>query len=132
MELLLDTCTLLWALFDDKNLPQETKDIINNPDNDIFVSSVSLWEIAIKNNYHPELMPITVEELFNVLIEQTDFSVLDIHYNCFFYLKEFIDQNIHRDHFDQLLLSIAKVEDFTLVTCDKNLVKYEGAKIINY
>ncbi len=132
MELLLDTCTLLWTLFDDKKLSQEVKEIINNPDNDIFVSSASLWEIAIKNYSHPDLMPFSPLEVFNVLIEQTDFHVLDIHYDAVFSLKNIAEQNIHRDPFDHIILSVAKEEQFSLITCDKNIAKYQDVKIIKY
>ncbi len=46
---LLDTHTLLWALFKEDFLSMNAKKVILD-DNDIFVSIVSLWEIAIKQS----------------------------------------------------------------------------------
>ena len=108
------------------------KDIINNPKNDIFVSAVSLWEIALKNDSHQELMPFSAKDVVNVMDDETDFQMIDIHYDAFLYLNDFSKQNIHHDPFDHLLLSIAKIEDFSLITCDKNMKKYQGVKIIGY
>jgi PIN domain nuclease of toxin-antitoxin system len=46
---LLDTHILLWWVFDDPKLNLESRKIIRNPANRIFVSSVSAWEIATKH-----------------------------------------------------------------------------------
>ena len=131
MELLLDTCTFLYAIFDDEKLPKHIKDIISNPDNDVFVSIASLWEIAIKNSKRPETMPYSVEEICN-LMNQTDYSFLPIHYTHFFNLKEIIAQQIHRDPFDHLLLATAKSENFHLITCDENMKKYNDVMLLSY
>ncbi|MFK0735100.1 MAG: type II toxin-antitoxin system VapC family toxin [Gloeotrichia echinulata GP01] len=48
MNYLLDTHTLLWWLNNDQKLCIEAKQIISNPENLIFVSAVSAWEISIK------------------------------------------------------------------------------------
>ena len=48
MRLLLDTHVLLWWLADDLKLTRVSRAIIANPDNEVLVSSVSLWEISIK------------------------------------------------------------------------------------
>lgn len=48
MKYLLDTHTLIWNFEADPKLPLHLRDIIDNPDNDIFVSLASLWEMTIK------------------------------------------------------------------------------------
>ena len=48
MRLLLDTNVLLWWLSDDRKLPKGARETIANPGNDVLVSSVSVWEIAVK------------------------------------------------------------------------------------
>lgn len=131
MELLLDTCTFLYACFDDERLPENIKDIISNPDNDVFVSMASLWEIAIKNAKRPESMPYTAEDICNALAD-TDYSLLPIHYSHFFSLKDIINEQIHQDPFDHLLIAVAKSEKFHLITCDENIEKYSGIKVIAY
>ena len=96
MELLLDTCTLLYACFDDQMLPKNIKEMIANSDNDIFVSMASLWEIAIKNAKRPESMPYSAEEICDAL-SNADYSILPIHYSHFFLLKDIIHEQIHQD-----------------------------------
>jgi PIN domain nuclease of toxin-antitoxin system len=49
MELLLDTHIFLWFLNADKQLPQVVKDQIRDPQNNVYLSVASLWEIIIKN-----------------------------------------------------------------------------------
>ena len=131
MELLLDTCTFLYAIFNDKQLPNNIKKMISDPQNDVFVSMASLWEISIKNSKRPETMPYSVEEICSVL-NKTDYSLLPIHYDHFFSLKDMINQQVHSDPFDHLLLNTAKIEGFYLVTCDKNIQMYKGISIISY
>src|SRR3546814_14467683 len=48
VELLLDTNTLRWWLNDDRRLGQQAQELIADPGNDVLVSAVSLWEIAVK------------------------------------------------------------------------------------
>ena len=51
MDILLDSHTLLWFLWDDPKLSAGAKILIQNPDNHKLVSIASCWEIAIKSNW---------------------------------------------------------------------------------
>ena len=59
MKVLLDTHIVLWAISDDDKLPPNFIKIINDSENEIFYSLVSVWEVAIKHYIKPEVMPIT-------------------------------------------------------------------------
>lgn len=48
MKLLLDTHIILWALDDNPKLPRQAKALIVDARNDIYYSSASVWETAIK------------------------------------------------------------------------------------
>ena len=48
MNILLDTHTFLWFVWDDAQLSQTAKDTITDPNNRKLVSVASVWEIAIK------------------------------------------------------------------------------------
>ena len=48
MNYLLDTHSFLWVLFDDEKLSERSREIIKDPDNDIFVSVITYWEISLK------------------------------------------------------------------------------------
>jgi len=46
--LLLDTHALLWWLMDDPNLSPGLRDALADPDQGVYISAASVWEIAIK------------------------------------------------------------------------------------
>jgi PIN domain nuclease of toxin-antitoxin system len=48
MKLLLDTHALLWWLADDQQPGQRARELVADPGNDVLISMVSLWEIAVK------------------------------------------------------------------------------------
>ena len=57
MNLLLDTHIALWAIIDDPRLPAKARELISDRYNNIYYSSVSVWEILLKssspnNNFH--------------------------------------------------------------------------------
>lgn len=131
MELLLDTCSLLWALFDDKKLPESVREMLKNIDTDVYVSSASLWEIAIKNAKHPDLMPYSLDDVYNVIINYTDYIVLPILPNHLLVLDEIIKQNIHQDPFDHIIMATSQVENLPLITSDSNIKRYQGIKILS-
>lgn len=50
MKLLLDTHTFIWFINDDKRLSDDAKSLIENMDNQCFISMASLWEMSIKSS----------------------------------------------------------------------------------
>ncbi|MFZ4615645.1 MAG: type II toxin-antitoxin system VapC family toxin, partial [Rectinemataceae bacterium] len=50
MKYLLDTHTLLWSLLDTKRLSKKAREILENRANEIYVSTIALWEIALKSS----------------------------------------------------------------------------------
>ena len=132
MELLLDTSTLLLALFNDNKLSKNVRNIIDDAENDIYISAVSLWEIAIKHNSHPDLMPYNLKKIYDVLEQYTDFHILPIDAEHLLAFEIIAKQKMNRDPFDQLLVAVAKTHNLSLITCDKNILKYKGIKFITY
>ncbi|MEH1765314.1 type II toxin-antitoxin system VapC family toxin [Nostoc sp.] len=54
MSFLLDTHILLWFLENDSKLSNQVREVITNPENLIFVSAISAWEISIKQTLTPK------------------------------------------------------------------------------
>lgn len=63
MRILLDTHILLWALSNDRRLPGKARNLIENEENEIYYSIISLWEVEIKRLAHPDAMPVSAKEL---------------------------------------------------------------------
>ncbi len=133
MKILLDTHIALWAITDDEKLPCNFIKIINNPENDIFYSLVSVWEIAIKHYIKPELIPMSEEQFVNTCFK-SGFKQLSIKIDHIFNVKSLKRDNnapSYNDPFDRLLISQAKTDDFLFLTHD-SLLSYYNESCINF
>jgi len=126
MQLLIDTHILIWFLEGNKLLPKLRRQIIAIPQNDIFVSIASLWEIAIKISIGKLTLAkpladiikqITIEniEILSIVPEHTlQVSALPFH---------------HRDPFDRIIIAQSQVENLPIMTDDGEFGNY-GVKIL--
>jgi PIN domain nuclease of toxin-antitoxin system len=131
MKVLLDTHIVLWAISDDDKLPPNFIKIINDSENEIFYSLVSVWEVAIKHYIKPEVMPIT-EEQFMDNCSLSGFKQLSIRSNHILNIKSLkrnSDSPKHNDPFDRLLISQAKTDGFIFLTHDSLLPYYNESCI---
>ena len=122
MRLLLDTHAFLWFLANDRSLSSSALQAIANPQNDVFVSTVSAWEIAIKASSGKLTLTRPFASIFPHQLAQNNLDLLPIetaHLAGLFTLP-----SIHRDPFDRLLVAQAIVEGMTLVTADAHLASY--------
>ena len=122
MNCLLDTHAIIWYLEDSKSLPENTKKIIADPENSIFICSASLWEITIKMSLDKLKLDLSLDELFST-IENSDFYVLNIENEYLMELSRLPD--IHKDPFDRLIIGTAVFEELTIITADENIGKYD-------
>ena len=115
---LLDTHVVLWWLSDDPRLGLEARRLIASPDNHVFVSAASVWEMAIKSSIGKLSIPDNVER-----------AVLD----CGFVPLEITMEHaavagqlppLHKDPFDRMLVAQAQTEGLELITLDRRLGGY--------
>lgn len=121
MRLLLDTHALLWFLNGDEALATQARDQIADPANDVFVSVVSLWEIAVKlriGKVRADLHAITEAST------QSGFDLLNIKPDHLFGVGRLPVFDDHRDPFDHLLIAQAIAEDLILMSEDRNAPRY--------
>ncbi|MBQ7592800.1 MAG: PIN domain-containing protein [Synergistaceae bacterium] len=76
MRVLLDTHILLWAITEDKKFPAKADEIINNLANEIYYSSISIWEVAIKRLKHPDKVTNLPLQEFVSFCDDADFREL--------------------------------------------------------
>ncbi|NYI75479.1 PIN domain-containing protein [Nocardioides panzhihuensis] len=119
MKLILDTHILLWWWDDSPKLPQEARDLIADLDNEVFVSAVSITEIAVKKS----IGRLEVEDDFAQGIEDDGFTELPLTAAHGGRLAQL--PLIHRDPFDRMLIVQAQAEDATLVTVDDKVRQYD-------
>ena len=122
MRYLLDTHTALWLFEGNEKLPRRTQDIISDAENEVYISIVSAWEVAIKVSLN-KLDFDGGAAIFLSAIEANNIILLDLKGE---YLK-MVEKLpfIHRDPFDRLLISTALAENLTIITIDENIKKYD-------
>ena len=119
MRILLDTHILLWWLKDDRRLSDAALNIIENAANDILISAVNTWEIAIKKSLGR--IQIDMNELLEV-IKSSGLGVLNITVNHTCQISNL--PNHHNDPFDRMLIAQSIVEPMRLLTHDDTLMQY--------
>ena len=119
MNILLDTHVLIWALENNTELSDGARNSITRASNMVFVSSISIWEIAIKKNLGKLETPDNLQEE----IELHRFTPLQIIFHHAGLAGKLPD--IHRDPFDRMLIAQAIIEKLTLVTRDKIIARYD-------
>jgi PIN domain nuclease of toxin-antitoxin system len=119
VRLLLDTHVLLWWLSDDRKLANSGSQIIANPDNDVLVSSASVWEISIKTGLGR--LEIELDDLENA-IARNGFRSLPIGFRHALTAGRL--PNVHRDPFDRMLVAQASVEELRVVSHDRVFERY--------
>jgi PIN domain nuclease of toxin-antitoxin system len=123
MKLLLDTHLLLWAAGEPQRLSKRARTLINNPDNELFFSAASLWEVAIKRGLGREDFKVDARLLRRGLLDNgySELPIISDHVVATESLPP-----IHKDPFDRILVAQATVEGITLLTVDSLVSQYPG------
>lgn len=119
MRYLLDTHVFIWAMENKKRLPESIKNEIINPSNTIFVSVATVWELIIKSAKKKLKAPKDIKGD----IAASNFQLLSIEIEHVLNVRKLPD--IHKDPFDRILITQAKVEKLTLITSDPKIWKYK-------
>ena len=133
MRVLLDTHILIWVIQDDEKLSSKASDMIKNPYNEIFYSSINIWEAQIK--YLKKTSGFNLSgDLLNDLALQSGFSCLPILPEHALFLKTLSYSpdapRSHKDPFDRMLISQAKAENMYLITHDELLPFYNEPCVV--
>lgn len=124
---LIDTSTFLWFISGDPRLSHTAKTFISEIDNEIFLSIVSLWEIAIKISLGKLEISMTYDNLLSAQIEENEIRLLPIEKH---HLKELVTLPFyHRDPFDRLIIAQGIAENLLILTCDRFFNNYPIEKI---
>ncbi|MBV8531933.1 MAG: type II toxin-antitoxin system VapC family toxin [Candidatus Eremiobacteraeota bacterium] len=122
MRLLIDTHVFLWLESEPERLRRATGRIVEDPENELYLSAVSGWEIAIKHAIGKLRLPVDPPVYVPTRLARGGFQELDLtmqHALAVCGLPLY-----HDDPFDRLLVAQAQVEGLTLVTVDEQMTKY--------
>ncbi|WP_035060061.1 type II toxin-antitoxin system VapC family toxin [Andreprevotia chitinilytica] len=123
MKLLLDTHLLLWAAGEPDRLSNEARTLLDTPENELFFSAASLWEIAIKHGLGRADFQVNARLLRRGLLDN-GYSELPIGSEHAVAIDNL--PAIHRDPFDRILIAQALIEGITLLTADSLVAQYPG------
>jgi PIN domain nuclease of toxin-antitoxin system len=119
VRLLLDTHVLLWWLSANRKLKPSARAAIETPENLIFVSAASIWELRIKESLGKVALPADFTEALNAEAFE-HLPVTAVHAHTLRALPMH-----HRDPFDRMLVAQALIEGLTIVTHDEALHAYD-------
>lgn len=126
MNLLLDTQVALWALTDSPKLSHKARELIQSPKTTIWISAVSVWEIAIKHALGRGDMPISSQDAVRYFGE-SGYRFLAIEAEHAVAVEDLAAH--HQDPFDRLLVAQALVEPMRLMTHDPLVALYSDTII---
>lgn len=126
MNLLLDTHVALWAIADSPRLPLKARELIASPRTNVWISTASIWEIAIKHSLGRGDMPISGQDALRYFSE-SGYRRLPIEAEHAVAVEDLPAH--HSDPFDRILVAQALVEPMRLMTHDTRVTLYSDTII---
>ena len=122
MRFLIDTGVWLWSVGRVERINQAARDMLANPEHEVYFSAASAWEIAIKAALGKLQFPESPRTLVPRETARLGLRLLPV--NHLHALAVFDLPVHHGDPFDRLLVAQALFEGLTLITADHDLKKY--------
>ena len=117
MKILLDTHIFLWFISRDQRLPTDVQEIIQDLDNEIYLSVVSTWEAIVKYQLGKLPLPESPEIYFPKHCDRHQILNLDLDQASVTQLAKL--PSLHRDPFDRMLICQAIQNDMAIATVDE-------------
>jgi len=122
LKYLIDTQILIWLFISPNKIPSNIQHLLKNLDNEIYVSKVSIWEIAIKVSIGKLIIPFEIKKLI-FEIKGMNIKILNIKNQHLIKVTDL--PFLHKDPFDRLIISQAFIERITIISSDNHFSKYD-------
>lgn len=122
MKVLLDTCTFLWIITGDAALSPSARKLFCDPASEVFLSSVSAWEISLKHSIGKLPLPRSPQELVPHERQRHQIQPLPLDESATLFSAKLPD--LHKDPFDRMLICQAISGSLTLLTPDPLIRQY--------
>lgn len=132
MELLLDTHMAIWYADGSPKMPARAVEIIGDPRNEIYVSDLSAWEVAIKHAKRPDALTCSAAEFIR-RCDAIGFQRLRLDRGAIIAYENLdmsLAESMHKDPFDRMLLAQAKDANMLLATHDENIRLYNEPNVM--
>ncbi len=129
---LIDSHVLLWLVGGDRPIPQAVRAVLQDADNDLYVSVVGIAELCIKSGLGKLVLPPAVMSdplaRFTVILSENSIEPLPLTLSHAARLRDL--PRHHGDPFDRLMIAQAMAENLTVVTHDRAFAAYEGLAVL--
>lgn len=122
MRILLDTHIFLWFISGDARLSTDLQNTIRDPENDVYLSSVSIWEIIVKHQVGKLSLPEPPACYLPKQRDRHQITSLGLDEGSVVQLAQL--PLLHRDPFDRMLICQALHHNLTIATVDAAVRAY--------
>jgi PIN domain nuclease of toxin-antitoxin system len=129
-KLMLDTHVLLWAIGKSDELSPRMADCITDDKNEVYVSAVSLWEIALKYSLGKLIFDFEIEDIPKYC-KQMGFYLIPLEPSEALSSLKLPYKENHKDPFDRMLICQCIMHNYTLISRDKKM-KFYKSEGLNY
>jgi len=129
MKLLLDTHTLLWSIGKTSELSKKVIQEIKNADNEIFVSAVSLWEIALKCSIGKLQIDFNINKIPEYC-RKMGFTLIPLEPLDALNYLQLPQKDSHKDPFDRMLIFQCIKNEYVFVSRDAHMELYKDEGLI--
>ena len=129
--IIIDTHIWLWLLHDPNQLSNAAQEQIEieEPQNGILVSAISVWEIAVKSSLGKLALPLQIDDWY-VLAKSHSGTVIEPLNPADAISSTQLPGDFHKDPADRIIVAMARRYNIPLITCDNNILKYPHVKTI--
>jgi PIN domain nuclease of toxin-antitoxin system len=125
---LLDTCTLLWLAADQKRLSLNAKKVIKDNSQELFVSAISAFELAIKSRSGKLRLPLSPLDWFSEALDFHGIREIPITSSIAIFSVQL--PLLHNDPCDRFIIATAHLNSMKIVTGDALITSYDQANVI--
>lgn len=125
---LLDTCVLLWLASEQSALTERVKKILLDHAGNLYISSITAFEIAIKVKKVKMELPLPTAEWIQEALRLHGIEEIPI--NAEIAVASASLPNIHNDPCDRIIIATARVHNMVVVTPDKTIPQYPGIETV--
>jgi PIN domain nuclease of toxin-antitoxin system len=129
--IIVDTHVWLWLLHDPSQLSNAARSQIEieEAQNGILVSAISVWEIAVKSSLGKLALPLPIEDWYALAKSHSGIVIEALNPEDAIASTQ-LPGDFHKDPADRIIVAMARRYDVPLITCDNNILKYPHVKTI--
>ena len=126
--LLLDTCALLMLAGRREDLPDKVVQQITAQADELFVSTISSFEIVLKSRLGKLILPMPAEEWYRKAVE--GYAIEEIPVSSAIAMQSASLPFLHKDPCDRIIIATASENRMPIITADQVIARYPGIRVI--